>query len=266
MGQVGSTMASYMDNTLFRSFVYDVAIQWGLFGVAAYFQTEKFYDLAGSGTFIFLALQTLKWGETYFLRQKIQSGMVITWGIRLGLFLFSRILKDGKDSRFNNVRNNPSRFLIYWTIQALWVWITLLPTLILNSNKKDKELTTRDYVGWSLWILGFLCEVIADHQKSVFRSNPDNATRFIDTGLWSISRHPNYLGEIMLWSGLFISASSVMSPNQLLSGISPVFVAFLLTNVSGIPILERKGLKRYGDNPQYMEYVKNTAVLIPFIY
>ncbi|XP_070565241.1 uncharacterized protein [Ptychodera flava] len=266
MGQISSKMAGLMGNMLIRSLVYDIGIQWGLFAIAAFFQTEKFYDLAGSGTFIFLALQTLRWGETYFTRQKIQSGMVVVWGLRLGLFLFTRVLREGKDSRFDKVRGKPLIFFIYWTIQALWVWVTLAPTLILNSEKKDKELTTRDYVGWSLWAIGFLMEAISDYQKSSFRSNPDNATKFMSTGLWSISRHPNYFGEILLWSGLFVSASTIMSGYQYTSVLSPMFVAYLLIRVSGIPLLEKSALKRWGGNPQYQQYVKNTAVLIPFIW
>ncbi|XP_006817278.1 uncharacterized protein LOC102808528, partial [Saccoglossus kowalevskii] len=149
----------------------------------------------------------------------------------------------------------------------IWIWITLLPTLILNSESKDKPLTKRDYIGWSMFVIGFFLEAVADHQKSVFRANPENADTWINTGLWSISRHPNYFGEILLWFGLYVSASSVYNHNyQYLTIVSPLFVTYLLTQVSGVPLLEKIGQHRWGQNAQYQRYVKNTAVLIPFIW
>ncbi|XP_072022755.1 uncharacterized protein [Amphiura filiformis] len=256
-------MGNSVSTLLLRSGLWDVGIQWAGFAVAAALKTEKFYDLAGSGTFLFLAIQTLRWGNTFYFRQKVQTGMVATWAVRLGLFLFTRVLHAGGDSRFDKVKGNPKTFFIYWTIQALWVWLTLLPTMILNSEKRDKPLGLRDYAGWGLWTAGFLLEAVADYQKTVFKADPDNAGKFISTGLWSISRHPNYLGEILLWAGLYLSSSSVMSGYQHLSVISPIFVYLLLTRVSGVPILERQGMKRYGKDPAYLDYVKNTALLLP---
>lgn len=256
-------MGTSVVSTLVRSGLWDVGIQWACFAVAAALKTDRFYDLAGSSTFLYLAIQTLRWGGTFHFRQKVQTGMVATWAVRLGMFLFTRVMKDGGDSRFDKVKGNPKVFFIYWTLQALWVWMTLLPTMIVNSEKKDKPLGIRDYLGWALWVAGFLMEATADYQKTVFKADPDNAGKFISTGLWGISRHPNYLGEIMLWSGLYLSASSVMSGYQHISVVSPIFVYLLLTRLSGVPILERMGMKRYGQNPKYLEYVKNTAVLIP---
>ncbi|KAL3831371.1 hypothetical protein ACJMK2_023124 [Sinanodonta woodiana] len=261
------TVYSIMGNTFGKAVAIDFGIQWACWLVASIFKTEKFYDLAGSGTFFLLAYQTLRWGGTYFLRQRIQTGLVMTWAARLGIFLFTRILKSGQDSRFNKVRGNPGMFWIYWTIQGVWVFLTLLPTIMLNDKKEDKPLTTRDYVGWGIWVLGFLFEAIADYQKSVFKSDQANKGKFIQTGLWSISRHPNYFGEILMWIGLFTSATSIMNkPKEYATVISPIFVILLLTKVSGIPILEAQGMKRYGHNPQYLEYCKNTAKLLPFIW
>ncbi|ELT87489.1 hypothetical protein CAPTEDRAFT_113160 [Capitella teleta] len=255
-----------MGNILVKSAVLDVGIQWALFVVAAALKTEKFYDLAGSSTFLLLAIQSLRWGNGFFLRQRVQTGMVVTWATRLGFYLFSRILQDGGDKRFDKVRNVPSTFFVYWTIQAVWVFVTLLPTLILNSKKSDQELTKRDYAGWTLWAIGFVFEALADHQKSVFRANPENAGRFIQSGLWGISRHPNYFGEILMWLGMYLSASTTFRGWEHLGVISPIFVTYLLTKVSGIPLLERMAMQRWGDNPLHAEYVRNTAVLVPFIY
>ncbi|XP_078370011.1 uncharacterized protein LOC144653785 [Oculina patagonica] len=259
-------MDKILSSPLFTAAVLDFGIQWGLWLVASFLQTEKFYDLAGSSTFILLTWQTLRWGRRFHLRQLIQSGCVTLWGLRLGLHLFKRVLHDGKDSRFDKVRGNPGVFWIYWTLQGVWVWLTLLPTLILNTSTKDEKLTLKDYLGWSLWLTGFILESLGDHQKSQFRADPGNKGKWISSGLWSLCRHPNYLGEILMWSSLFLPASSVMSGGQYWSVISPMFVAYLLTRVSGIPILERQGLKRWGHLTEYQKYRQNTAVLIPYIW
>ncbi|XP_064614376.1 uncharacterized protein LOC135478042 [Liolophura sinensis] len=257
---------SIMGSSFSKAAALDFGIQWGCWVVAAALKTEKFYDLAGSSTFFLLAYQTLQWSRTQHLRQKVQSGMVMTWAVRLGLYLFSRILKDGSDSRFNYVRDQSAKFLLYWTIQGVWVYITLLPTLILNAERSDRPLGKRDYLGWAIWTLGFLIETVADYQKSCFKADPANKGQFIQSGLWSISRHPNYFGEILVWTGLYLSASSVMSGLQYASVISPLFVTFLLTKVSGIPLLERAAEKRWGHQPIYQDYVRKTAVLVPYIW
>ncbi|XP_041478362.1 uncharacterized protein C594.04c-like [Lytechinus variegatus] len=257
---------SAVSSLLVKSAVWDVGIQWSLFLIAAYFKTEKFYDLAGSGTFLLLATQSLRWGGTYFLRQRIQTGLVSVWATRLGLYLFSRVLSDGFDRRFNKAKNQPSLFFVFWTLQALWIFATLSPSIALNGVKRDKPLGARDYIGWGTWAVGFLMEVIADRQKSVFKANPANAGKFINTGLWSISRHPNYFGEILCWLGLYVSASSSLTGWEHLTAISPIFVTLLLTKVSGIPLLEKYGLKKWGSDPSYQNYLRKTAVLVPFLW
>ncbi|KAM4797233.1 uncharacterized protein WCC33_002249 [Rhinophrynus dorsalis] len=249
---------------LLQCFGLSVGTQWVLWFVASLFQTEKFYDLAGSGTFILLSHLTLQWTGTKHLRQQIQTGLITVWGVRLGTFLFMRILRDGHDRRFNNVRDNPWTFLIYWTIQGIWIFVTLLPSLMLNLEKRDTPLRWYDYFGWTLWAIGFFTQAIADQQKWNFKSDPDNVGKFIQTGLWAYSRHPNYLGEILQWSGLFLSASSVLSGFQYLSIISPLFVWFLLNYVSGIPILEKQAMRRWGSEVAFQSYIKQTPVLWPF--
>ncbi|XP_013378918.1 uncharacterized protein LOC106150581 [Lingula anatina] len=253
-------------NMLAKAALVDFCIQWLCWAVAATLKTEKFYDLAGSSTFFLVVVQTLVWGERYFTRQKVQTGLVAIWAVRLGSYLVPRILQDGHDKRFDGVRDNPPKFLIYWTIQGVWVFVTLLPTLLLNLKKNDLSLCARDILGWGLWVVGFLFEAIADYQKSQFRSDPANKGMFIQEGLWSISRHPNYFGEILMWTGLFISASSVLEGVELLSVISPMFVAFLLIKVSGIPLLEKAGLKKWGSNPAYQDYLRDIAVLVPYVW
>ncbi|KAA8591320.1 hypothetical protein FQN60_002263, partial [Etheostoma spectabile] len=150
----------------------------------------------------------------------------------------------------------------FYDLAALWVFMTLLPTLMLNTEKRDVPLGTRDYLGWTIWGLGFATEAIADQQKLLFKRNPDNAGKFIQSGLWAYSRHPNYFGEILQWSGLWLSASSVMQGPQYLSVASPLFVWFLLRYVSGIPILEKQAMKKWGSVPGFQDYIKNTPLLL----
>ncbi|XP_078057204.1 uncharacterized protein LOC144481914 [Mustelus asterias] len=163
-----------MGMILVKCALLDLTVQWVLWVAASILQTEKFYDLAGSGTFIILTYLSYRWNGTSYHRQKIQSALITVWGLRLGLFLFFRVLKEGHDRRFNKVRTSPRQFFIYWTLQAVWIFITLLPTLILNTKGKDWPLGVRDYTGWTIWTLGFATEAIADQQKWNFKSDPDN--------------------------------------------------------------------------------------------
>lgn len=261
--EMGSNLAK---SNLVKAAAVDFGIQWACWAVAATLKTEKFYDLAGSSTFFLLALQSLRWNRTYFTRQKVQTGMVMAWAVRLGTFLFTRILKEGHDKRFNKVRDNPRVFWFYWTVQGVWVLLTLLPTLLVNSKKEDQPLTKKDYIGWVLWIAGFILETVADYQKSSFRNNPDNEGQFINIGLWKMVQYPNYLGEIMMWSGLYLTSTSVLKGWEHLAVVSPIFLTYLLTNLSGIPLQEKSAMKRYGSNPDFLKHIQNTKKLIPFIW
>lgn len=251
------------DSHLVNMLVTSMGVQLVGWAASVYFHTEKFYDLVGSGTFILLS--QLSHNQSLMTsRQNITSYMVFGWACRLGTFLFFRILKAGSDNRFDKARDDPAVLFTFWTLQGLWVWVTLIPTLILNTERRNPPIGTRDYIGWSVWAVGFLFEVVADMQKSIFRSNPDNKGKFIQSGLWSISRHPNYFGEITLWFGVYISCSSVFRGSQYLSVLSPVFVMLLITKLSGIPLLEKAGLKKWGTLPEYQKYLQDVPSLVPF--
>jgi steroid 5-alpha reductase family enzyme len=118
-------------------------------------------------------------------------------------------------------------------------------------------------LGFLVWAFGFAFEVVADSQKSCFNADPANKGKFIQTGLWSRSRHPNYFGEIVLWVGIAIIAIPVLQGWQWIAMISPLFVTLLLTRVSGVPLLEKKADKKWGGQEGYETYKKNTPVLIP---
>lgn len=244
----------------------DFGAQWIVWAVSSVFATEQFYDLTGSLTFLTLIYLSNKIGSGSSFRKNMVSGMAGIWALRLGSFLFLRVLKSGEDKRFHKVKHEPARFWIWWTLQGIWVFVTLLPTLVLNLKQIYKPVGWRDYVGWSIWFAGFAIEVIADHQKTSFRANPDNSGRFITSGLWSISRHPNYFGEIVMWCGLWLSSSSVMSGFELLTLLCPMFDALLLVKLSGIPILERMADQRWGAESAYQAYKASTSVLIPWLW
>lgn len=238
-------------------------INWLAYVPAMIFQTEKYYDITGTITYLSVTAYAVSMAGGLDLRGQVVAVMVAVWAVRLGSFLFARISKDGKDSRFDKIKTNPLRFLMTWTLQGLWVTLTAACALAIITNNKQVPLDAFAYVGIAVWIFGFVFEVVADQQKKAFKADPANEGRFISTGLWAWSRHPNYFGEITLWLGVAIMAIPVLSGLQWLTLISPVFVTFLLTKVSGIPMLEARSDKEWGDIPAYQAYIAQTPVLIP---
>jgi steroid 5-alpha reductase family enzyme len=238
-------------------------IQWLAFIPAYLLQTEKFFDLTGSITYISVIIIAGVLSTGVDVRAFLLSVLVVVWAIRLGTFLFSRIKKAGKDDRFDEIKPSFIRFLNVWTIQGLWVTFTMAAALVAITTTTRKELDLFAMVGFLVWAFGFAIEVVADSQKSRFSANPDNKGKFIQTGLWSRSRHPNYFGEIMLWVGIAIIALPVLQGWQWVALISPIFVTLLITRVSGVPMLEKKADKKWGGREDYESYKKRTPVLIP---
>ena len=240
--------------------LYVFLIQWALFIPAYVFKTENFYDLAGSSTYIF-AVSYILYDSSQNLTNLILGTAIIVWAVRLGSFLFFRIKKAGEDKRFKEIKQSPTRFFLAWSLQGMWVSMCSLCALTALSTENGVVLNGYLYLGFGLFLTGFLIEIIADKQKSKFRSNTDNKDKFINTGLWSKSRHPNYLGEIILWLGISIMSISSLSGLQYLTLVSPLFTYLLLVYVSGVRLLEESGNKKWGHLNSYKEYVKNTPVL-----
>jgi len=238
-------------------------IQWLIFIPAYWRQTEKFFDLTGSLTYITVSTLALFLSAGVDGRAILVWALVVIWAVRLGIFLFSRIKKAGKDDRFDEIKPSFIRFLNVWTIQGLWVTLTLIAALVTISTAIPKELDLFALIGFLVWVFGFAMEVVADYQKSRFNADPINNGKFIQSGLWSRSRHPNYFGEIVLWIGVMIIALPVLQGWQWVALISPVFVTLLLTRVSGIPLLEKKADQKWGGQADYEAYKKTTPVLIP---
>jgi steroid 5-alpha reductase family enzyme len=238
-------------------------IQWLAFIPSFIFQTEKFYDLIGSVTYLTAVIIGILTVDQLDLRSIIIASLIGIWALRLGSFLFIRVFQDGGDGRFDKIKPSFSRFLLTWTLQGLWVFLTAVCALTALGNSGKIELGIVGIIGIAIWVLGFAIEVISDAQKRKFRANPDKATPFITTGLWAYSRHPNYFGEVVLWLGIAVASLSTLSGLQYVTLISPIFVYLLLTKVSGIPLLEQRADARWSDNQDYIKYRDNTPVLFP---
>ena len=238
-------------------------IQWLVFIPAYWRQTEKFFDLTGSLTYITVSTLALFLSSGVDGRAILMWALVVIWAVRLGTFLFGRIKKAGKDDRFDEIKPSFIRFLNVWTIQGLWVTFTIAAALVAITTTNRKELDIFAILGFLVWVFGFAMEVVADSQKRRFSANPDNKGKFIQTGLWSRSRHPNYFGEIMLWIGIAVITLPVLQGWQWVALISPIFVTLLITRVSGIPLLEKKADQKWGGQADYETYKKRTPVLIP---
>ena len=237
-----------------------------IFVPSYYFQTEKFFDLTGtisyvsSVLFIFFKSNTL---ESINLGSLTLSTFIIIWSLRLGTFLFLRIKKAGKDRRFNEIKKSFSWFFMTFSLSGMWVTICSICALTGIANGIIFSSTT--IIGIIIFTIGFAIEIIADSQKTKFRAKDENKDKFISSGLWKYSRHPNYLGEIILWLGISLISFSSLEGFQYVTLISPIFTYLLLVNVSGINLLEKSGKKKWGHLESYKIYKKNTPRLIGFL-
>ena len=254
---------------LFICLMISFVLHWIAFIPAYLARTEKFYDIAG--TFAYLSvlasasyLTMISSNNNLQLRSIIAIILVLIWALRLGLFLFVRVLKAGEDRRFREVKQNFSKFLVWWSVSALWVFLTAANALTMIINNVSFTDDFYFYFGLSLWLIGFSFEALADEQKRRFKSDKKNKDAFISTGLWGISRHPNYFGEILLWVGMAVIALPTLIGWQYVTLISPIFIYLLLTRVSGVNLLEDRANQKWGGTEEYESYVKKTPVLIPF--
>ena len=230
--------------------------------------SEKYFDFTGMVATLLLVLTSmfalLSLGAEASIRSVFVATFVSVWTLRLGIFLYKRIVKAGEDRRFRDIKKSLPKFLMTWTLSALWVFLTTVNAITLIALNPLEPIGVFFVVGALLWLLGFGFEVIADRQKKYFSEQPENKGRFITQGLWSVSRHPNYFGEIVLWTGIAIISLPFLSGWQFVTLVSPVFVFLLLTRISGLPFLEEKGEKKWGEDKDYIEYKERTPILVPF--
>ena len=239
-------------------------ISWLAYIPAYLFQTEKFYDLTGSIKYLLLTwfiyiLSHELYG--YSSGNLILAFLISIWTIRLGSFLFMRIHKEGEDKRFRTIKTSASQFLFTWTLSGMWVSLCSICAWTAMANPSGVTMNLITYIGIGLFIIGFSIEIIADHQKTVFRSNSENKNKFITSGLWSKSRHPNYLGEIVLWFAIAVISFSSLNGMQYIALISPIFTYLLLVYISGVRMLEDRANKKWGHLEEYKKYRKETPAL-----
>ena len=240
-------------------------IHWILYIPANIFKTEKFYDLSGSLSYISVVSYIL-----YSKTQSFESGLgeviislaIIIWSARLGTFLFLRIKKAGEDKRFREYKKSWSKFLLAWTTSGMWVTICSACAMTAIASENIIELNTIFFIGLFMFVFGFSIEIIADYQKTKFRSVASNKDKFISSGLWSKSRHPNYVGEIILWLGISVMSFSNLEGLQYITLISPFFTYWLLVYISGVSILEKSGQEKWGHLKDYQDYIKKTPKLL----
>ncbi len=241
-----------------------------IFIPSAIMKNEKFYDFTGMIAYLSIIIFALQ--QKYIQIHSIDiyslvlSLLIATWTLRLGIFLFYRVLKVGEDIRFKDVKNNALKFFVWFSISSLWVSLTTMAAMNVVTSKNYNQDLTLLYIGTIIWIIGFLFETISDYQKIKFKNNALNKNKFIDSGLWSISRHPNYFGEIILWIGIYIITLPSTSGLEYLGIISPLFVIVLLNKVSGINLLESSADKKWGSSKEYQKYKKITPRLIPKLW
>jgi len=238
-------------------------VQWVVFIFAYIQKSERFFDLTGSLTYITLATGAVLLIPNIDRRAVLLLVVVVVWATRLGTFLFARVLRQGKDDRFDEIKVNFTSFLLTWTLQGLWVTFTAAAAFAAISRTEQRALGWPALLGFLVWAFGYFFELIADAQKNAFRGDPANKDAFISTGLWAWSRHPNYFGEIVLWLGVAIIALPVLRGWALVTLISPLWVIVQLTLISGVPMLERKAEQKWGGQPDYEAYKANTPALIP---
>jgi len=248
--------------------VVSFAVHWIIAVPSVLISSEKYFDLTGMIATLFVVFTAmfalLNSGQQGSTRSTIVAIFVSIWTLRLGTFLYKRIIKSGEDTRFREVKKSLPRFLMAWTLSALWVFLTTVNAITVIALNSQEPLGPFFLIGAILWILGFAFEVVADRQKKSFAELAENKDKFITQGLWSISRHPNYFGEIVLWTGIAIISLPLLSGWQYLALVSPVFVFLLLTKISGLPFLEDKAEKKWGDVKDYIEYKNKTPILVPF--
>jgi len=258
---------------LLLSALVTIGYQAFFFFIAAFFRFDKVTDLAGGTNFVIVAVLVFLLGPVSEIpidvtpRQWYVTVAVLLWGIRLSGFLFYRILVTEEDKRFDGIREDLFKFGLFWCFQACWVWIVSLPVIFINAQDSRASLFAADYFFWTAAAVGLITEAVADNQKFAWRQRNLRANvkePFIRHGLWALSRHPNYFGELLFWWSIFGTVSqSFLSPIGYYTLASPLFVSYLLLGASGMPILEFNANVRLGSNSDYLSYIRDTSPLIP---
>ena len=232
-------------------------------------KSDKVTDFAYGTNFVGLCAILFAISQNYTPRNIIVFVFVGVWGLRLALYLFARVVKEGKDARFDGTRDKFFKFMMFWILQCITVWAISIPFTVMFSRPLSPGLGWQDILGIIIWAIGFLIETVADQQKFSFKNAPGNKSKMCTVGLWSISRHPNYFGESLCWWGLWSMATSTFGPNfndyLYFTVLSPLYVMTILLFLSGIPTLEEPWNKKYGKDADFRFYKKSVPPFVVFI-
>jgi steroid 5-alpha reductase family enzyme len=254
---------SFDSFNLLSSALLALGIQVVFFFFAALFKTDKVTDLSYSLSFILLAVLLLTGRKNIFPLQLLLAAMIVLWGLRLGGYLLVRILHMKRDARFDGIRENLFKFAAFWFFQAVTVWVVMLPSILFLSLSRAPRLNAAVIIGALIWLAGLIIESAADAQKYRFRVNEANKGRWIEHGLWRWSRHPNFFGEILCWTGLFVLIAPSLEGWMWVGLAGPLFITVILLFFSGIPTVEKRSEASYGSNPDYRRYKESTSLLVP---
>lgn len=238
-----------------------LVIQLLFFAFAAAARTDKLTDLAYGMTFVAVALFLYMEVSSQQVSQLYIVIAVVVWGIRLAGYLFIRILSMKTDKRFDGMRENVRSFAKFWLLQAVTIFVVSLPVVFALHGWSEQAVVRQTIVGGWIFLLGRLLESIADRQKYMYKQN--NPHHRVDRWLWSLSRHPNYFGEMLVWRWIFLMSMPFLSWWERISIASPVWISLLLLFVSGIPLLEKSWEQRYSHDSAWQDYKKHTRLLVP---
>jgi len=215
--------------------------------------------------FVIIAWNTFVHTNGYLPRKLLVATLTTAWGLRLALHIYSRSLGKEEDPRYRALRAKIGEK--YWIVslftvfglQAVLLWIISLSVQVSQTYSNPKELVWTDFLGVTIWILGFTFEAVADHQLKRFKADSSNKGKVMERGLWAYSRHPNYFGESLVWWGMFIISLTEFRNAWVI--VSPALITFLLLKVSGVTLLEKTIVET---RPKYKDYVQRTNAFFPW--
>lgn len=252
---------------LLPALLISLILNWFVGYLAFRQQTDHYTDLTYSVSYLLLIGYSFWHAETYTWIHITIAVFIIIWAVRLGGYLASRIQKWGHDSRFDDIRPYLRSIMGFFTMQGLGVFVISLPLLMVSWEAKGSTpVPLISWLGIGLATIGLWVEALADYQKSRFKAQEGNQGEFIREGLYRWVRFPNYTGEILFWSGLFIISLPFLVGWEWLAILSPVMITSLLLFFSGIPYMEELHEKKYGDRADFQAYRSATARLIPGVY
>lgn len=242
-----------------------LGIQALFFAIAASLRTDKVTDLSYSLTFLVLALILFGRSDAGGAAPLALASMIGLWSVRLAGYLVYRVMRMGRDARFDGVRERFWKFLQFWFFQGIVVWTVMLPTMIwFGLAAGPAPWSVWMTAGAAIWCAGLVIESLADAQKFRHKERLGPRARWMQTGLWRYSQHPNYFGELLCWWGLFVFVQPGLGWWFPLALVGPLSITYVLIGVTGIPTLVRSAEAKWGDDPDYRAYRGATSLLIPW--